>query len=44
MPIILDDDSGYFVCGGPQIDPSTYKVILGDNDEKSPEEEENNGI
>lgn len=30
MPIILDDDSECFVCGGPQIDLSTYKVILSE--------------
>lgn len=29
MPIILDDDKRYIVCGGPQINPNIYNIIIG---------------
>lgn len=43
MSVILEDNTKYFVCGGPQIDPFTYRVILCE-EELSLEEEKENGL
>jgi hypothetical protein len=44
VAIILENDNKYFVCGGPQIDPSTYRVILCEEEISLEEEEEKDGI
>ena len=40
MPIILDNDNKYFVCGGPQINPNIYNMIIGGPGCPPPKEEE----
>jgi hypothetical protein len=44
MPIILDNNKNYIVCGGPQINPNFYNMIIGGPNCPPPKEEEEDGI